>query len=86
MDKKSGKSGTEAEMPTVHEKRYSSTRSSAIRMARLRDRRKRGFVCYMIEVSDADIERLVRRGYLDRLRRDDPASVEVAVGAVLDRL
>lgn len=55
-------------------------------MARLRDRRRRGFICYMIEVSDADIERLVRHGYLDRLRRDDPTAVELAVGAVLDRL
>ena len=55
-------------------------------MARLRDRRKRGFVCYMVEVSDADIERLVRRGYLDRPRRTDPTAVELAVGAVLDRL
>jgi hypothetical protein len=39
-----------------------------------------------VEVSDADIAKLVARGYLDRLRRDDPTAVEAAVGAVLDHL
>jgi hypothetical protein len=41
-------------------------RSSAARMARLRDRRRRGFACYVIEVCEADVDRLVRSGYLDR--------------------
>ena len=68
-----------------HPQNYTA-RPGAIRMARLRDRRRRGYVCYMIEVSDEDIERLVRGGYLDHLRRNDPTSVELAIGAVLDRL
>jgi len=63
-----------------------SRRPDAIRMARLGDPRKRGFCCYLIEVSEADIDRLVRREYLDRINCDDPAAVERAIGAVLDRL
>jgi len=55
-------------------------------MARLRERRQRGFWCHLIEVSDADLDRLIRRGYLDRLHRHDPAAVERAIGVVLDRL
>ena len=63
-----------------------STRPSATRMARLRERRQRGFRCYSIEVCDADIDALVARGFLDRLRRDDPCAVERAIGGLLDRL
>lgn len=65
----------------------SSYRSGgAIRQERLRQRRQRGFRCYTIEVCAADLDRLTRRGYLDRLHRHDPAAVERAIGAVLDRL
>jgi hypothetical protein len=53
-------------------------------MARLRDRRRRGYVCYMIEVSDADVSNLVSRAFLDPQRRDDPAAIETAIAAVLD--
>jgi len=63
-----------------------SAQSGAIRMARLRDRRQRGFRCCTIEISEADIDRLLRRGYLDRLHRHDPTAVERAIGAVLDSL
>ena len=69
---------------TVSKKR--STRSGATRMARLRDRRQRGFRCLTIEYCAADIDRLIRRGYLDRQNRDDPTAVERAIGAALDRL
>jgi hypothetical protein len=55
-------------------------------MARLRERRQRGFRCYSIEVCEADIDALVARGFLDRLRRDDPCAVERAIGGLLDRL
>jgi len=55
-------------------------------MARLRERRQRGYRCITIEISDADIKALIRRGYLDRPHRDDPAAVEQAIGAVLDGL
>ena len=66
--------------------RQRSNRPGAIRMARLLDRRHRGFRCYTIEVCRADVDALVTRGFLDRMRRDDPAAVERAIGAVLDRL
>jgi hypothetical protein len=55
-------------------------------MARLLDRRRRGFRCYSVEVSEADIDALVARGFLDRLRRGDPGAVERAIGGLLDRL
>jgi hypothetical protein len=40
----------------------------------------------MIEVSDADITALVACGLLDHQRRDDPAAIETAIGAMLDAL
>jgi len=40
----------------------------------------------VIEVCDADVDRLVARRFLDRLQRDDPDTIERAIGAVLDRL
>jgi hypothetical protein len=55
-------------------------------MARLRERRHRGFRCYSVEVSEADIDALVARGFLERLRRGDPCAVERAIGGLLDRL
>jgi len=60
--------------------------AGAIRMARLRDRRQRGFRCYSIEVCEADIDVLVAHGFPDRLRRKDPGTIERAIGAVLDRI
>jgi hypothetical protein len=59
---------------------------SAIRMAYMRERRRRGFRCYLIEVRHSNIAALVARGFLDRLRRDDPDAIERAIGAVLDRM
>ena len=55
-------------------------------MARLRDRRRRGFKCYIIEVCDADLDGLIARGLLDRQCRDDPGAVDRAIGLLLDRL
>ena len=74
-----------ASLPSSSQNRR-STRPSATRMARLRERRHRGFRCYSVEVCDADIDALVARGFLDRLRRDDPCAVERAIGGLLDRL
>ncbi len=65
---------------------HRSERPGATRMARLRERRQRGFRCYSIEVCEADIDALVARGFLDRLHRDDPGAVERAIGGLLDRL
>ena len=55
-------------------------------MARLRERRQRGFRCYLIDVCEDDINGLVARGFLDRLRRDEPGAVERAIGGLLDNL
>jgi hypothetical protein len=40
----------------------------------------------VLEIDQVDIDGLVRRGFLDRMYRDDPAAIERAIGAVLDRL
>ena len=55
-------------------------------MQRLKDRRARGFWCTTIEICEADVNALVRRGYLDRMERNDPAAVERAIAAVLEQL
>ena len=66
--------------------RRPSKRPGAIRMARFRDRRQRGYRCAVLEVSSADIEGLIAHGFLDRLQRADPSAVEQAIGRLLDRL
>ena len=58
----------------------------SIRMKRMRERRQRGFRCYLLEVSEADIDALVACGFLDRLRRHEPGAVERAIGGLLDNL
>lgn len=58
----------------------------ALRMKRMRDRRQRGFRCYLLEVSEADVDALVARGFLDRMRRHEPGAVEKAIGGLLDNL
>ena len=55
-------------------------------MARLKERRARGFWCATLEICQSDVDGLVRRGFLDRMKRDDPAAVERAIGAVLEQL
>jgi len=55
-------------------------------MKRLRQRRQRGFRCYLLEVCDTDIDALVARGFLDRMRRNEPGAVERAIGGLLDNL
>jgi hypothetical protein len=63
-----------------------STRPGAIRMIRLRERRRRGFRVFQIEVCDGDLEALIARGFLDRLERSDPTAIERAIGCLLERL
>ena len=64
----------------------SSRSPGAIRMARLRERRELGYRCLLIEVHPFDVEALVRRGFLDRLHRDDPAAVKTAIEKSLEAL
>jgi len=52
----------------------------------MRERRQRGFRCYLLEVCEADIDALVARGFLDRMRRHEPGAVERAIGGLLDNL
>ena len=63
-----------------------STKPSAIRMRRLLDRRRRGFRCISFEFCAADVDGLVRAGFLDRKHRNDHAAVERAIAAMLERL
>src|SRR3954470_14688744 len=63
-----------------------SIRPGAIRMARLRDRRQRGYRCAVLEICTADIDGLIAHGLLDRLQRHDPSAVECAIGKLLGRL
>ena len=66
--------------------RCRSKRPGAVRMARLRERRQRGYRCVVLEISAADIDGLIAHGLLDRHQRDDPSAVERAIGSLLDRL
>jgi hypothetical protein len=52
----------------------------------MRERRQRGFRCFQIEVSKADIDALVAGGFLDRMRRHEPGAIERAIGGLLDAL
>ena len=55
-------------------------------MRRLRERRQRGFTVYHVEVSEADIDAFVARGFLDRMKRHDKQAIQAAIHALLDRL
>lgn len=61
--------------------------SSADRMRRLRDRRKRGTRVYRIEVAEDEIEALlVGTKHLSPLNTDSPRAVEAALQSLIDRL
>jgi len=55
-------------------------------MARLRERRELGYRCLLIEVHPIDVQALIRRGFLDRLHRDDPPAVKAAIDKSLEAL
>ena len=69
---------------TAHRQRR--TKPSAERMRRMLDRRRRGFRCLTLEYCTADVDGLVRSGFLDQQHRDDPAAIERAIAAILERL
>ena len=52
----------------------------------MRKRQRRVFLCYLIQICQADIDALVARGFLDRLRRGEPGAIERAIGDLRDRL
>jgi hypothetical protein len=56
-----------------------ATTSSAERMRRCRARRRAGYRCVVIEISDDEIGRLVRRGLLSADDREDLDAIQTAV-------
>jgi hypothetical protein len=58
--------------------------TSAIRMARHRDRRRKGLRCVTIELRESEVEVLVRRGWLSPDDRANTAAVKKGLYAFLD--
>jgi hypothetical protein len=59
--------------------------SSADRMRRHRERRRSGIRCLTIEIREAEVAELIRRGLLRRETRNDRNSIIGALYAHLDR-
>jgi hypothetical protein len=55
-----------------------------MRMARHRDRRRKGLRCVTIELREAEVEVLVRRGWLSADDRASPAAVKKGLYGFLD--
>ena len=63
-----------------------ATRSaSAIRMRRLRERRRRGLRCLTVEVRAREIEALVRKGLLKPETRNSVREITMALYSFLDQ-
>jgi hypothetical protein len=58
--------------------------TGAQRMRRHRQRRRRGLRCTTAVLNEAQIEGLVRRGWLARERREDGAAIRTALHHYLD--
>jgi hypothetical protein len=58
--------------------------AGARRMALHRHRRQKGLRCITIEILDAEINLLIRRGWLARDRRADRLALRDALHALLD--
>jgi hypothetical protein len=48
---------------------------AAERMRRLRDRRRHGLRCLMIEVREREVDNLIEKGLLSREMRHDPGAI-----------
>jgi hypothetical protein len=70
----------------IHHDVGKSAAPAAVRMRRLRDRRRRGFRVALVEISQQDMQALITTGVLDRALAADLSAVEAAIGKVLDRL
>lgn len=64
--------------------RSTSPSSGAVRTARHRDRRRKRLKCVTIEIREAEIDVLIRRGWLSRDRRSDLVAVRQALHRFLD--
>jgi len=60
-----------------------TSRSSASRMTRHRERRRQGTRCVTVDVSQSERDALVVRGYLAEEERDSGAALKRAIEAVL---
>ena len=60
-----------------------ASRSSAARMTRHRERRRRGTRCVTVDVSQGERDALVVRGYLSEGERDNGVALKKAIEAVL---
>ena len=58
--------------------------AAARRMARHRERRRRGLRCLTILLRETEVDVLVRRGRLSRQDRADPAAIRKAIHGFLD--
>lgn len=59
--------------------------AAALRMRRHRERRRDGLRCVTIELRDAEVTALVRKGFLTEDARHDPRAVLHAFYGFLDR-
>jgi hypothetical protein len=60
--------------------------SSAERMRRSRDRRRKGLRFVQVELRDAEAQALVRLGFLPAEEQDNPAALGRALGRLLDTI
>jgi len=70
----------------VNEFDLASRSAGAARMARYRDRRRRGLRCVTVDVREVEIEYLIRSHYLDPKERFDPIAIRDAMHRWLDRV
>jgi hypothetical protein len=57
---------------------------AAIRMRLYRDRRRKNLRCVAIELRETEIDWLIRRGLLNREKRNDPVALKHALYAFFD--
>jgi hypothetical protein len=74
-----------SDAPSVPATRTMTPKSgAAARMARHRDRRRKGLICVMVEVRSTEANFLVRGGYLSSKGRIDPVALRNALHAWFD--
>jgi len=66
-------------MSTTH----AASRSSAVRMKRLRQRQRQGTRCVTVDINQSERDALVVRGYLSEEDRDNGAAIKKGIEAVL---
>jgi hypothetical protein len=62
-----------------------SPSGAALRMRRVRERRRRGLRCLIVEVREKEIDALVRKGLLKSETRNSSRAITEALCAFLDR-